>query len=87
MQVTYLREQRTEGATRHQPLLATNALMQAVRRLHLSGAQQLDVMTVLQDYMRSCGICERIARTPIPFPYSRCAHSTPCFSQPPELLS
>ena len=75
MQVRFLRELRPGGASQHQPLLAVSALTQLVCRLDLKGPVYADLIGTLEKYMQSCGICERIARTPMPMPYSRCAHS------------
>ena len=81
LQCEYLKEQRTAGATRHQPLLAASALAAAICRLELKGAMYMDLMVTLQLYMQQCGICERISRTPIPMPYSRCVASLVCSAQ------
>jgi Bestrophin, RFP-TM, chloride channel len=71
-QVAFLRERKQPGGSTHQPLLAASVLARAVARLELKGPMYHDLNLVLQMYMRSCGACERIGRTPIPMPYSRC---------------
>ena len=57
------------------PVLAIDVLSQAIARMHLRSPCQADLQTVLQKYMDMCTANERICRTPIPMPYSRCGAS------------
>ena len=85
MQVRFLRgDPKGEPCLRHQPLLATSMLAQLVGKIDWQPVVTMDLLNVLQRYMVACATCERIARTPIPLPYSRCASCCPCSACPQQ---
>lgn len=72
LQLAYLQRDAHDGGTRHQPLLCLEILATAIAKLKLRSPCQADLLAVLERYMGCCATNERIARTPIPPPYSRC---------------
>jgi hypothetical protein len=89
VQIEWLKGHDSESPGRHQPLLAISVLLAATRHLNLTDHKQSDLLIHMDRYLASCGVCERIIRTPIPMPYSRCVipASAPLFpgTDPPSL--
>ena len=75
LQLAYLQRDAHDGGTRHHPLLCLEVLATAIAKLKLRSPCQADLLDVLERYMGCCATNERIARTPIPPPYSRCVCS------------
>lgn len=72
LQLAFLQRDAHDGGTRHHPLLCLEVLATAIAKLKLRSPCQADLLDVLERYMGCCATNERIARTPIPPPYSRC---------------
>ena len=72
LQWAFLQREAHDGKPRHMPLLALGVLSQAIARMHLRSPCQADLQMVMERFMGMCATNERICRTPIPMPYSRC---------------
>lgn len=73
VQVEWLRST-PDGCVPHHPIKAVNVLLAAVTDMHTTDVLKMDLANVLERYLGQCGICERISRTPIPMPYTRCGN-------------
>lgn len=67
-------------------LLAVSVLGQVARKVDPTPVITLDLLNTLGRFMAASATCERISRTPIPLPYSRCVLTRPMLAHPQTAL-